>query len=456
MRNDRCRYRGLLVGGLAATLVLSATTASAIPLLSQTTFGGAGDESGTGVAANSSGVYFSGSESVGQGVVGQFSSNLGPSPVWSRFWPGSPDGALFNGVALTSSGVIATGRSYYHTIDTVGGKEGKGVTAKFNADGSAGGGTGGAVWSQQTPIAPGGFRYGGHEWLTSLTTVSESGQTMIYTAGLGQVAFSHDLGRFVTKLDDSGNILWSRSDTTTITSPPAGTLSESWFTRTTGIAATGDSLYVASRSETGGLHPDLKKYDSNGNLLWTRTSAAAGEYRGATSAGGNVYAVGQTDPGAANSDFLIEGWGGAGNLLWSKTYDRSSTEDVLNAVVFQGGRLFAVGSTKGGTAGGLDGLLLELDSLTGNLLESTLWGGSEDDVFNGLSVAGSTLYAVGSTRSFGAGGSDIAIASFALNGTAVPEPETLLLVWLAVGGLALARRRVACAGCKTPARVASA
>lgn len=417
-------------GGLAAVLALGSAPAFALPFVAQSTYGGAGDEVGASVAASSSGVYFSGSTNAGQGVVGQFSSNLGPTPVWSRSWPGPSDSAFFEGVALTSAGVVAAGRSYINTVDTVGGKEGKGVTVTFKADGSAGGGAGGALWSRQTPAAPGGFPYGGHEWLTAVTTASEGGNTRLYTVGIGErVGFTPEFGLFVTKLDDSGNILWSRNDFTPTNAH-----------NTPSIAATDNGLYVASRNDTSGVHPYLKRYDQNGNLLWSRTSAASGEYRAVTLAGANVYAVGQTNPETANPDFLIESWDGAGNLLWSKTYDRSSSEDILHGVVFEGGHLFAVGSTKGGSAGGTDGVLLEIDALTGKLIDSTLWGGAADDLFNDLAIAGSRLYAVGSTRSFGAGGSDVAIASFALPAGSVPEPETLLLT-LGMAGLFLARRR---------------
>lgn len=440
MRSNLLSFRFSLIGGMVAALALNSAPVLALPFLAQTTFGGAGDEGSGGVAANSSGVYFTGSGPSGS-IVGQSSLSLGPSPVWSRAWPGTADG-YFSGGALTPTGVIVVGSSHTQTVDTVGDKEGKGITVKFNSDGSAGGGAGGAVWSRQTPGAPGGFPYGGIEWLTGVTTVIEGGQTRIYTAGLGQPdGVSGNVGRFVTKLDESGNILWSRTDATTITHPPAGTTSELWGTRTTGIAATGDSLYVASRKEVSGVHPDLKKYDSNGNLLWTRTSVAPGEYRAVGSAGGKVYAVGQTNPDTANPDFLLESWDDAGNLLWSRTYDRSSSEDILNGVVIESGHLFAVGSTKGGTAGGTDGILLEIDALTGNLLDSTLWGGTANDMFNGLAVAGSTLYAVGSTLSFGAGGSDIAIASFALPSDQVPEPGTLFLTSLGMVGLGLAGQR---------------
>lgn len=420
-----------LFGGLAAALALSPAPALALPFVAQTTFGAAGDEVGAGVAASGSGVYFSGSAAAGQGVVGQFSSSLAPAPVWSRSWPGPSDGAFFDGVALTSSGVVAAGRSYINTVDTVGDKEGKGVTVKFNADGSAGGGVGGAVWSRQTPAAPGGFPYGGHEWLTAVTEASESGQTRLYTAGIGErFGFTSEWGLFVTKLDDSGNILWSGND-----------FAPTNAHNTPSIITTDNGVYVASRNDTSGIHPYLKRYDQDGNLVWSRTSAASGEYLGVASAGGKVYAVGQTNPETANPDFLIESWDDAGNLLWSKVYDRSSAEDILNGVVFQGGHLFAVGSTKGGTAGGTDGVLLEIDALTGNLIDSTLWGGAADDSFNGLAIAGSRLYAVGATRSFGAGGNDVALASFALPADSVPEPATLLVTAFGMSGLALTRRR---------------
>ena len=104
-----------LFGGLAAALALSPVPALALPFVAQTTFGGAGDEVGTGVAASGSGVYFTGIDGASsRGVIGEFISSLAPSPIWSRLWAGPPtDPGQFRGVALTSTGVIAVGQSYY-------------------------------------------------------------------------------------------------------------------------------------------------------------------------------------------------------------------------------------------------------------------------------------------------------------------------------------------------------
>ena len=58
-------------------------------------------------------------------------------------------------IAIGTS-AFAVGTSYAQTSDTVGGKEFKGISVKFNADGTPGSSVGGAVWSRQTPAPPGG------------------------------------------------------------------------------------------------------------------------------------------------------------------------------------------------------------------------------------------------------------------------------------------------------------
>jgi len=406
------KYFWILTTALTALVVSS--PGYALSPIGLTTYGGTGDQTGTGIAATSSGIYFTG-QNGDQGVVGQYTPSLGPTPVWNRNWGGGSD--EFNGVAATENGVYAAGRSYNFTSDTVGDKEGKGISVKFNTDGTASGGIAGAVWSRQTPTAPGGFPYGGHEWLTGITAAKEGSQNYLYTAGIGErTGFTSNFGTFLSKLDESGNVLWTKNDFTfsNASNQPA-------------VASTGANVYMATRSDNAGEHPYLKSYDTNGNLLWAKTSPITGEYLGVTTANNQIFAVGQAPISFSNTDLLFESWDSVGNQLWSKTYDRNSAEDTLNGVFAYNDHLYAVGSTKGNDAGGKDGIILDIDMLTGNLLDFILWGGTADDLFTDVTMLDSKLYAVGTTKSYGGGGNDIAIVSFSLPSNNVPEPTTISL-----------------------------
>lgn len=412
----------------AAVWFLWAATLHAAQFIGQTTFGGAANETGAGVFADSSGVYFVG-DGPGGSIVGLFPANLGPTPIWSR--TGAADS--HTGITGFGAGIFTAGYSQALTSDIVGDKERKGLTANYNATGVSGSAAGGAVWIRQTPAAPGGFPYGGIEGLTGIASITQAGQPFLYTAGLGErQGFTPLWGTFVTKLDLSGNVLWSRNDNT-----------PTHFLNTPAIVGTNDAVYLATRSDSSGAHPYLKKYDGNGNLVWSRTSMITGEYRGITAGPNNViYAVGQAGSGPTG-DFLIESWDANGNLLWSKTFDRNRAEDVLNGVIVVNGHVLAVGATRGNTSGGSDGILLDIDPFAGNLLDSVLWGGAANDLFAGIASDGSRLFAVGTTSSFGAGGSDIALASFLApsSSSPVPEPAAALLVAVGLAGFGVRKLR---------------
>lgn len=117
------------------------------PLLGQTTIGTASDELGTGIAADASGAYFSGYRTgPTEATVGKYPLSLGSVPTWTRSWPAAPSqGETFLGMTLGGNGVIAGGSSYLQTSDIVGDKERKGITVRFNPNGSPGAGVGGAV-----------------------------------------------------------------------------------------------------------------------------------------------------------------------------------------------------------------------------------------------------------------------------------------------------------------------
>ena len=112
---------------------IESTTSYAISFSGQTILNETGDQTGTGIAVNSNGVYFTGiTANNSQGIVSQYSANLGSTPLWSRTLAGGVEDT-FAGVAATPNGVYAAGRSYNYTSDIVGGKERKGITVRYTA-----------------------------------------------------------------------------------------------------------------------------------------------------------------------------------------------------------------------------------------------------------------------------------------------------------------------------------
>ncbi len=400
---------------------------TSLALANQEFMGGSGNEVGTAIAVADTGdsinVYTSGrSDANGnEGILAQFrvSDDLAnPAQVWSAAWPGAAGYDSFNGVAATSTAVYAAGASYSQTIDTRGDKEQKGLTVSFPAAG------GNSAWAQQTPAAPGAFSYGGIEGLNAVSVVVENGQTVLYVTGTAQSDGSSGGYRlYVSKLDVAGNVLWTRTD------PAGGNLSNGLA-----VAAFGGGAYVAgSIRDAGANKAHLKNYDSSGALVWSRASTN-GSYNGLMADANTefLYAVGQT--AGPNADFLIEKWDAAGNPVWSRTFDRNGAEDSLKGVTLLNGRLYAAGSTRGGTAGGSDGVVLEIDPDSGALIDTTLWGGAGDDSFQGIAATPAGLHVVGTTQSFGGGGSDVAYVVYASPVAIAPTTTSLVATPLATTG----------------------
>ncbi len=374
------------------------------------------DVVGTGVKFYGGSLYVSGNSAVSSGILAGYATPLVPAavPLWRTNWPDSNPSDQFNAVTASSTGIYADGSDYTRTTDTQGGKEGKGLVAKFPLAGPTGSGFGGDIWDQQTPAAPGAFGYGGGEGLNGLTLANEAGVNFVYATGAAQHDGANGGRLFISKLAENSTVLWTQND-------GAEMVGEAYSVGYA-LAALNTNVYAAGiNTDVNTLgQPYLRKYSAAGSLAWVRRDSFVGAYLGITGVTGvtnYIYAVGysgtNTGP-TANLNFLIEKWDENGNQIWSHTYDRSSAQDSLNGVVSVSGRLFAVGSTRGQTAGGADAVLAEFDPANGNLLSTTLYGGSLDDIANAVDSDGSSLYVVGGTRSYGNGSNQIMVLQYAL------------------------------------------
>jgi len=356
------------------------------------TFGNPDDFRGVGVKYWNGSTYICGDSALNGGFLADVPLPLftGETPAWATNWPFGDNRDQLNGITASANGLYSVGQFYNLTSDPFGRNEQKGLTVKYPFAGPVGGGTGGDIWNVQTPASPGAFGYGGYEGLNAVTLTNESGVNYVYATGNGQSSGANGGRLFISKLDESGNVLWTKTDG----AEQIGVQ----YSAGEALTVLNTNIYVAGVLNT---RPYLRKYDPSGNLLWTtNNNSVSGEYYGAASALNYIYAVGYANVSGTNTDFLIDKWDESGNLIWSRTYDRATAQDQLNAAVNFNNRIFAVGYTYGQTSGGADAIVVEIDPLTGNLLSTNLFGGALDDKANGVDTDNTNLYVIGESRSF--------------------------------------------------------
>lgn len=251
---------------------------------------------------------------------------------------------------------------------------------------------------------------------------------------------------FVTKYNASGSLLWTRQ------------LGKSNNERSYGVAAdvNGDVLisgYTYSRldgNNAGSSDAFVSKYDTSGNLLWTRQLGTSGPDKSwgvATDAAGNVFITGDTTgslggANAGNTDAFVSKYDTSGNLVWTRQQGTSGNDISLGVTADSAGNVFITGYTFGSlgglNAGDWDAFVSKYDT-SGSLLWTRQLGTSAWDQSCGVTAdAAGNVFSSGQTDGdldgLNAGWTDGFIVKFN-----VPEPTTMGL--LALGGLALLTRR---------------
>ena len=221
-------------------------------------------------------------------------------------------------------------------------------------------------------------------------------------------SFTDVFDLLLSKFDPAGAHLWTKILVGSSTERPGG-LTE---TSDGGIVATGSTESFGA----GDYDLLLAKFGSTGVLLWTRTLGGGGVDWGESvteASDDGLVVTGYTESfGAGGRDLLLAKFDSSGNLLWSRTLGGSADDTGRFVIQAYDGGFAVTGLTESFGAGGRDLLLAKFDS-SGNLLWSRTLGGSADDAGRSLVEAyNKGLVLVGSTASFGAGNQDLLLASF--------------------------------------------
>jgi hypothetical protein len=256
--------------------------------------------------------------------------------------------------------------------------------------------------------------YGNSIWRTSDGGYITAGST--YSSNNGDVAGVNkgysDI--WIVKTDADGNIVWQKNyggSGTDVANAITGTVDG-------GVLVAG---YTRS-SNTGdvGLNQGAEdmwilKLDANGNLLWQKTfggtgSESAEAVTSSTDGGfivaGTVTIYNISNPADNHTDVRLLKLDANGNMLWQKTYGGSNNE-VANGLTASGDGGFVVsGATTSNNTGNVgsnhgsnDMWIVKID-VSGNLVWQKTLGGSGDDIAYGIvpSTDGGFVVA-GSTQS---------------------------------------------------------
>ncbi len=260
------------------------------------------EDYGSSIAVNSSGyIYVTGYES----VTGEddniwiriYDSN--GNIIWTRSYNGAANGSD------KGSGIVLDASDNFYVIggSTVAGESINIWTRKYNAAGTV-------AWTRTHNGS------GNSTDIASGIAVDTGGN--VYVAG-SEVGTVGGLNIWIRKYDSAGNTVWTRTNN--------GPANSSDYGR--GIAVDSNSNVYVTGSEfvpVEGYNIWTRKYDSAGNTMWTRTHNGPAndndEGRSiAVDASGNVYVTGNEVVAGEGINIWIRKYDSAGNTVWTRTYD---------------------------------------------------------------------------------------------------------------------------------------
>jgi hypothetical protein len=250
----------------------------------------------------------------------------------------------------------------------------------------------------------------------------------------GQVS-AGTVDAFVSKYDPAGNVAWTRQF-------------GSWerdFARAVATDGAGNAYVVGETWGTlpgqhpaGGYDGFVRKYDPQGNELWTRQFGGGGgeaAWDVATDPAGHAYVAGTTAaalPGqtsAGSFDAFVRKYTSDGDEAWTRQFGSTGGEGGRGLALGPDGNVLIVGSTDlalpgQSSAGGVDAYLRQYDH-EGRELWTRQFGGEADDYGMAVAVgANGQPSVVGSTdralpHQSSAGGTDAFLSHFDATGTAL-------------------------------------
>jgi hypothetical protein len=294
--------------------------------------------------------------------------------------------------------------------------------------------SGNLIWARQFGTTKGDGAWG----------VSADGAGSVYAAGytfgsLGGPNVFSDRDAFLSRFDDAGNLLWSRQlGTTSQLDQALGVTAD----KLGNVFISGETTGDLAGPNAGGNDAFVSKYDSTGNLIWTRQLGTSADDRGSGVSAdglGNVYVSGETGGAlngnsVGNTDAFLGKYDSQGNLLWLRQAGTRDDDFGAGVSVDSSGSVYLTGTIGEIVGKPTDDAFVSRYDSAGNLLWTRQIGTTSIDNSYAVSADGhGNVYASGTTYgdfgSANAGSYD----AFVVKIGEAPEPASIYL--LAMGGL---------------------
>jgi Beta-propeller repeat len=192
------------------------------------------------------------------------------------------------------------------------------------------------------------FGTAGREWGNDIA-IDHSGNALVTGAAWGKFGAFDDQDFFVTKLDSSGNQPWLRY-LGTPSSDQANSIALDRFGNVYVVGVTAGQLGDVQLGSTDAF---LCKFDSSGNLLWTKqfgTDVREAAWGLATDVLGNIFVGGYSAVPATGTTThmaaFVTKFDSNGNSVWTyNTKGASSLDIAMDLAADDHGNVFVVGNT---------------------------------------------------------------------------------------------------------------